>query len=170
MLKRFFLFMLCVSAFLGVMAQIVDPRLSMQIQVTAGGSAQAEGKHFSWTYGETSIATYYPYLTQGFQQPETQLILVGAGNPLSNLDVRVSPNPTSDRLSIKIVLAGSPEINYFRASIMDVFGRLVMGPQTLSFINECILDCRDLRPGMWLLQLQNPDSGKSVLIKFIKVD
>ena len=103
-----------------VHAQSVVP----QVIATAGGSGQNAQNKLSWTVGEPVTATLSNgnnTLTQGFQQPNLQLVN-GIQNAQDADLVLLYPNPTNDELFLQ--LKKTPDVNS-SVHLFDVSGKLI---------------------------------------------
>ena len=134
-----------------------------------GKTATQGGLTFSYTVGEPVITTLFGnarILTQGFHQPE-QCAPVATESPyLADWNIEVYPNPTSDFLTIRF---SNEKTNSLRASIVNLYGQVMMYNTVLDKPEGTLLDCSNWQPGVYILQLQDDSTPELASVRFIRL-
>jgi hypothetical protein len=117
--------------------------------ITSQGSSTVNGDAMlDWSIGEAVILTHYieeAILTQGFHQPEVQIISSSVSE--NNFDVQVYPNPSID----KVFINSSGNINW---TLFNLSGQILETNTTMAVQ-------LNLYPvGMYLLNIQQGDYQK----------
>lgn len=125
------------------------------------GSGGDSSQSLDWSLGEPFIDTHvsdHTLLTQGFQQP-----LISSGStpvsdvPLSDAEVRVWPNPTSDFIYLETEMPVAVQL-------YSLTGKTVLSHTTPT--KQRRVDISSLTPGFYWLQLTD-ESG--IVVKTVKV-
>lgn len=133
--------------------------LAIQVLTGAGDTfSAANGTKLDWTLGEPVVETFanQAALTQGFLQA-FDLATPVLEQPLSDILLKVYPNPASDRLTIETD-AATP----LQAQLYDLYGRLLLTAILKS--QKETLDISHLPSGAYLLSIlgERPDSYREV--------
>lgn len=146
-MKKLALLSIALGGFMFANAQSITP----EVIASAGDHYEAGGVQLSWTIGEPVIETVQAggnIITQGFHQTNLTVTSIDEDN-LSNIDVSIYPNPTSDRVIISI-----PEnVNDFTLELYDVNGQLVMTKKMYRSENQTQLDVSQLASSYYMLRL-----------------
>ncbi len=146
-MKRLSLTTSFVVAGLIASAQSISP----EVIATAGDHYEAGNVQLSWTIGEPIIETVSAgnnIITQGFHQTELTITSVEENN-LSNLDVSVYPNPTSDRVVVSI----PDNENDMVAELYDMKGKLIMSENINRTETQREFDLSPLAISYYMLRL-----------------
>lgn len=172
MKKRFSTTLLLVggTALIPLAAQTPD-NICRQVIGATGGSGLESGLRYDYTLGEAVVATFTApdeslTLTQGFHQPECATVDAGEAGLPDHWQIQAFPNPTSDHLTVAYV---SPEGGYLQGRIIGVDGRLLSDWQDFADPSGARLDCGFLPAGLYLLELRDPLTQRSAVIRFVKI-
>ncbi len=112
------------SVFIFSLITAICQNTDLEVISTGGDDFKKSNSSISWTIGEIATETFSDtnnILTQGFQQSKLTVISIKE-NKISELDIKVYPNPTKDLLSIEI---DSEEINDFQIMLFDLNGKKI---------------------------------------------
>jgi hypothetical protein len=145
------------------MAQSVSP----QVVATAGNYSENGGISISWTLGEpvieTAVATDVT-LTQGFQQPDYNVVLVEhVSSP--ELDVNVFPNPTTGMLNIQ--WTGSTDANA-TIQLFDISGKQIINQQVVTGNSTGTVNISELANATYILKIVAKDLTFSKEYRIVK--
>ncbi|MBI5915917.1 MAG: T9SS type A sorting domain-containing protein [Bacteroidetes bacterium] len=157
-MKKFLFLLLIASALAGPAA---SQTLAIQVVAAAGDTfTAANGAELDWTLGEPVVETFanQAVLTQGFHQA-FDLATPVLEQPLSDILLKVYPNPASNRLTIEAEAAAP-----LRAQLFDLFGRLLLTVQLQNRTEQ--LDVSHLPAGTFLLSIleERPDRYREVQV------
>lgn len=145
------------------MAQSVTP----QVVASAGNYYDNGTISISWTLGEPVIATAVSTdvtLTQGFQQPDYNVVLVEhVSNP--QLDVNVFPNPTTGLLNIQ--WTGKPDANA-TISLFDMSGKQIINQQVVTGNATGSVNISELANASYVLKIVAKDLTFSKEYRIVK--
>lgn len=117
----------------------------------------------TWTTGETVIGTGENgslTLSQGFQQPnDAPGVSVEVNDPV--VDLSVYPNPTQDKITVKVDAATDQTLYY---SVYDMLGKRIALPEEklhVSGQSETVIDFSHLPKASYFLQI-NDEKGRQV--------
>ncbi|MEM7660587.1 MAG: T9SS type A sorting domain-containing protein [Bacteroidota bacterium] len=123
--------------------------LSPEVVAAAGDQFASSTLLLDWTLGELMTETYEgsPVLTQGFHQPLLQTTSIEElADPLG--EIKVYPNPTSDRLFIEKEGAATLQV-----MVWDLSGRMLLRQSVSGPLGE--LDLAHLPAGVYVLRLSD---------------
>lgn len=150
---------------------------SMERQVVSAYGAYEESADLalSSTVGEVSTATLEQadiILTQGFQQPnEKEDIDVGIERLAEGLEIKVSPNPTTQKIVLELMAKQNLDL---LIHLYDMNGkRLNIGTSNLTIVlGKSIreIDLSNYASGQYILSLVEKQSGNKTSIRIQKVD
>lgn len=150
---------------------------SMERQVVSAYGAYEESGDLalSSTVGEVSTATLEQadiILTQGFQQPnEKEDIDVSIERLAENLEIKVSPNPTTQKIVLELMAKQNLDL---LIHLYDMNGkRLNIGtPNLTTVLGKSIreIDLSNYASGQYILSLVEKQSGNKTSIRIQKVD
>ena len=146
-----------------------DIVLVNQVVASAGRSAVLSGRHWTYTVGEPIIMTLTGsshVLTQGFNQPEFARVVSTTELDLDAWQLAVFPNPTTDFLTVRYAADRNSGLI---ATVFDLLGKIVYMPRELPLAQGSEIDCSAWLPGVYLLQLQDPASGATATVRFIRL-
>jgi hypothetical protein len=135
--------------------------LPIGVIVSSGGSGSVDGIQLSWTVGEPFVGTLSSNagsLAQGFFY-QTRSLLTAVRAPDLAPEMRVFPNPATDRLTIEMP---TPYGSY-HLRVLDAVGRERVS-EALTGISEKTLDISLLPSGAYYLQLR--DAGNKTVKTF----
>lgn len=101
------------------------PIYAQQTVVSSGGNATGSGGSASYSVGQivyTTVSTANHSLAQGVQQAFEISTTLGVEDELINLSFNAYPNPTTDKLNLKIANFNQKNMVY---ALFDVQGRLI---------------------------------------------
>ena len=137
---------------------------SQQNTVSAGGDATGSGGSVSYSVGQidynTQSSSSSGTMTEGVQQPY-EIFFVGIEDEtLSELDVRIFPNPTTDKVFIQFEGELMNELNY---ALYHMKGDLIeLGRMSE---NQIQISFNDLPASTYLLMINNQNER----IKTVKI-
>lgn len=143
-----------------------------EVLAAQGGAARNGTTQIEWTLGEPAASAAYSGdagLTEGFQQPDFQLIVLsettppGADTTLKHA-VLVFPNPTTGVLQVVVENAGA---QLFRISLTDAGGRLI-ATQRMQPTAAQTLDMTACPSGIYQLRIQSADNLYNKVYQVIK--
>lgn len=121
-----------------------------------------QGGH-AYTVGEVVIFTGSVgdfIFTQGFHQPE-QTKIVSVDQPeLADWNIEVFPNPATDRLTVRF---SAERESALRVNVLDLLGRVILDASPLSEPTGSIIDCSLWQPGVYFLQLLDPQQAHATV-------
>nr|NQU94259.1 T9SS type A sorting domain-containing protein [Bacteroidota bacterium] len=146
--------------------------IPLQLFSSAGGNNEVhQCLNMNWAIGEIFVETLYSnsrILTQGFHQDASfyePLVKIFDTNPSGQVDISVYPNPVSDILIIDI----SHERDWhdtYQVHIINLLGETILISK-LSYHSQKI-NLSDLKPGTYLLTIQNLDESFTYKTKIVK--
>lgn len=163
-------YLTCGALFAALTLSAQDLSLCHQVVGTTGKAVTESGLNFQYTVGEPIIATFKKQgvnivLTQGFNQPDVCLPVTSTQPELwSGWDIQVYPNPASDWLTVQFT---SPSSQTLQCNIFGPDGKVVVSDVTASPTGVQI-DVSALSSGLYYLQLNDPVSGASGSVRFVK--
>lgn len=165
MKKRVLLFIPALGISYGATAQ----KLSPDILATAGGSNRTAAIQLDWTLGETAVetvATPAQIFTQGFHQPDLQVIPMPVkGNSALQDDYKVAPNPAVSQLIVYLPVGRQEETRFILA---DLNGKVLLS-KTAGFQRSKVeLALAPYAEGLYLLHVQNASGTTLQTFKIIK--
>ncbi len=144
--------------------------LCNQILASAGKISIQQGNVWAWTAGEPVIFTLGPVsnyiLTQGFHQPDLCQAVSTDETALSDWQIEVFPNPTSDQLHVRF---SAEKTGALRATVVDLLGHIVLSNLTLDTPESSTLDCSGWLPGVYVLLLQDADTHATATVRFVRL-
>jgi hypothetical protein len=137
--------------------------VSAQVVIsTAGETQKISGFEISWTIGEPLIETISAentILTQGFHQSK---LTVTAIEEITNINLKVYPNPTSEFITIQFnTLEKNPDY-----SLLDFSGKL-LEHKTIS-ASTTNVNLKNLASGTYLLKIDDKNARQLQTFKIIK--
>lgn len=150
-------------------ASAQDYTIFNQVIGSTGHFAVEGNQQWSYTVGEVVIETIGAnnmVLTQGFHQPEFSIQVSTQDPDLAAWEIEVFPNPTTDVLNVRF---SSNQTGALEAMVFDMYGRLLANPQTLEQATGSVIDCTPWLPGVYMLQLRDPQSQSIVTVRFIRL-
>ena len=123
----------------------------------------------SWTAGETAINTETSAtltLTEGFHQKLDDELSVKVNTP--NVDLKVYPNPTQDKVFLSVDATQAQKINYV---LYSALGQEILLPENTMEVSghtEKILDFNHLTKGTYLLRVSTDNGEHLSTIRIIK--
>ncbi len=117
---------------------------------TAGSNIQAGSAEVSYTIGQifTSIDSNGT-ISEGVQQPYEISVVSKIKNPKTEISVETFPNPTSDKLNLKVNVAIYENLVY---SLYDIKGVKIQAGNIIQ--KETIVDMSKLKKGTYLITIQ----------------
>lgn len=136
-------------------------------QVSSGNNASGSGGSSSYSIGQivySSTTNENNNSTEGNQQPFEIMVLSNEEIIDSNINLLAYPNPTKDKLHIRLREGYNLEnLNY---DVIDLNGKIILNKiQIIS--NEEIIDFSNLNIGCFMLKIYN-DKGSIKTYKIIK--
>ncbi|MEI6766424.1 MAG: T9SS type A sorting domain-containing protein [Bacteroidota bacterium] len=168
-MKKILLTSLCLITFTSaVIAQVSVERF---VLASAGGSySNGSTLSLDYTIGEVAVTTVgngSNILTQGFQQPFTNVLVSVPENTSRNLCITAGPNPARDNIDIRINSTAGAQVT---AQLYDVLGRMIRiqsGNTDNSGILKLDFEVSNLATGYYYLTVRTGFSEKS--IKILKI-
>lgn len=163
-------YLVCGVLFAAFSISAQDLSLCHQVVGTTGNATNESGLNFQYTVGEPIIATFKKQgvnvvLTQGFNQPDVCLPVTSTQPELwSGWDIQVYPNPAAEWLTVQFT---SPSAQMLQCHIFGADGKMVVSNVTVSPTGVQI-DVSALTSGLYFLQLNDPASGASGSVRFVK--
>jgi len=152
-----------------VTAPAQDFTIFNQVIGSTGHFAVEGDQQWTYTIGEVVIETMSVNnrtLTQGFHQPEFSRPVSTIDPELASWNIQVFPNPTVDVLNVRFDANLSGVLD---AVVFDLYGRMLMQPQMLDQATGSIIDCTNWLPGMYILQLRDPQSLATATYRFVRL-
>jgi Secretion system C-terminal sorting domain len=140
-----------------------------QVIGSTGHFAVEGNQQWTYTVGEVVIETMSANnraLTQGFHQPEFARPVSTIDPELLSWNIEVFPNPTADVLNVRF---DSNQSGLLEAIVFDMYGRMLMQPQSLDLATGSVIDCTTWLPGVYILQLRDQQSRASATFRFIRL-
>lgn len=140
-----------------------------QVIGSTGHFAVEGNQQWTYTVGEVVIQTLSANnrtLTQGFHQPEFARPVSTLDPELASWNIQVFPNPTANVLNVRFEANPSGVLD---AVVFDLYGRMLMQPQILDQATGSVIDCTNWLPGMYILQLRDPQSRATASYRFIRL-
>lgn len=139
--------------------------------LSAGGKVFVQqGNNWAWTVGEPVIFTLGPVsnyiLTQGFHQPDLCQSVSTDETALSDWQIEVFPNPTTDQLHVRF---SADKTGALRANVVDLLGRVMISDLPLDTPEDSVLDCSGWLPGVYLLLLQDTATKATTAVRFVRI-
>jgi Secretion system C-terminal sorting domain len=169
-MNRLFLSFLMAAGTLSVHSQSLG--LCNQVIGSTGRTVVKQGLTHSYTVGEAVIFTLRKstvdiVLTQGFHQPDLcPVVSTNEAADLAGWEVQVYPNPAMDLLQVHF---SSEKGAALRATVVDLLGRSILTNQVLPAGDAGSIDCSSWEPGVYFLQLNDPESSAAATLRFIKL-
>jgi hypothetical protein len=165
MKKKFITTICCIIFTSAVFAQVSVERF---VLASAGGSySNGSSLSLDYTIGEVAVTTVgngSNILTQGFQQPFTNVLVSLPENTSENLFITAGPNPAQDNIDIRIRTIPFAKVT---AQLYDVLGRII-SVQSASADNSGVLKLdfkvSNLSVGYYYLTVRTGFNEKSVKI------
>jgi hypothetical protein len=164
--KKFLTVCILLLAAARVMAQ--NPKLDREVKASSGLSIKLADIQLDYTVGEAVIAPleYTPYtLTQGFQQPATDII----NRPPGADDLVLYPNPADKDASIKFSLdTGTTKVDI---RVLNYVGQLIFTDVVLpngNYSLEYTFNTSAWIPGIYVVNIKM-DTGLSVAKLLLKL-
>jgi hypothetical protein len=146
-----------------------DARLFNQVVASTGNVAVQQGLNYAYTVGEVVIFTGSVgdfTLTQGFHQPE-QTKIVSVDQPeLADWNIEVFPNPVTDRLTVRF---STEKGSALRVNVLDLLGKVILDAHPLSEPTGSFIDCSLWQPGVYFLQLLDPQSRAHATVRIVRL-
>lgn len=146
-----------------------DARLFNQVVASTGNVATQQGLTYAYTIGEVVISTFSAgnfTFTQGFHQPEHTSIVSVDQPELADWNIEVFPNPATDRLTVRY---SDEKGNALRVSVLDLLGRVILDQQPLIEPGGSLIDCSTWQPGVYFLQLLDPQSRAGATVRIVRL-
>lgn len=150
-------------------AQSQDIDLCMQVLSSTGKSTVRAGRYYAYTVGESFIFTLEGQttdFTQGFHQPDYCLLVSTSAVDLSDWEIQVFPNPTTDLLYIQY---SADHNGRLEAVVFDVLGHLMINSTSLNQPEGSSIDCSTWQTGVYFLQLRDPVTQAVATVRFIRL-
>ncbi|WP_235297472.1 T9SS type A sorting domain-containing protein [Portibacter marinus] len=142
---------------------------AQSVVASAGETSTPKQLVWSWTLGESAIATTqndHLLFTEGFQQPNIVVEEIFA-TTRSNAEISIQPNPTADEVTIR-----SKDLDMTTTTLFlyDQSGRrnMIRAEQTLT--NEMKINLSNLPSGIYLLHLMDQEAQLLHTSKIIKTN
>lgn len=144
--------------------------ISSSVLSSQGGSQIVNSMVIDWTLGEIFIETLSfneKKLTQGFHQPIVSLAnkSILADNPFFDIDIVVSPNPTTNIITAHVL---SKDISIFKYILYDMTGKLLKIKNSLSDSSDVSIDVFDIPTGIYMLHVSEINGPTFKSFKIIK--
>jgi hypothetical protein len=150
----------------------ISQNLSPNIISTQGGVDQTGSIVLEWTLGENFIETVdYSNMifTQGFHQP-----FLNYGNglnqssiPLSEIDIKIGPNPVFSYLNILMDAKNNFELDI---RLYDIYGKFIKQQTTFTDYHETSFNLIDLQAGIYLLEISDMEGLIVESVKILKIN
>jgi len=140
-----------------------------EIVSSAGETYQGNSMQIDWTLGELGITTIKDLtnqITQGFHQPNYTITSVNE-LPREIGDINIYPNPTPDRIEIKIDFE---QYHNVKIQLIDLYGRLIWSKERNGNQLEQIMDATRLQNGNYLLKFLIDGNQYSQTFKIQKLN
>jgi len=102
--------------------------VAQNLTVSSGGNAIGTGGSASYTIGQIVYTTKTGItgsVAQGVQQPFEISVISGIDDNAINLSFKTYPNPTSDRLTLKVDVSSTLSIKSLSYQLFDITGKLL---------------------------------------------
>lgn len=132
--------------------------VSSYVIAAAGEHSETSDISVSWTLGEIAVETLESssiILTQGFQQGYYEITSVD-GPVMSNLDLKVYPNPATDHIYISLK---SDEVKSALIEIYNIDGKLVLNEKWEYIDGPYKIDINGFGSSQYILRISD-SSGK----------
>ncbi len=148
--------------------QTTVDHICIQVVGSAGLSTVVSGVHYDATLGECAIATLATTdgttsITQGFHQPECAQEPVSTHQMQLDWNLSLAPNPVHAQFQLHYT---HPEGRNLRGRIWSITGNLMGDWQEMPTDN--IWESIGWPAGLYLLDLNDPVTGQSTIIRFVK--
>ena len=163
MKSTFFVFLFLLWVCKGF-AQSPEP----EVVATSGNSFLTGSVQLDWTLGELSVTTISgsnQQITQGFHQPEYRITSI-TELPSDFWEVQIFPNPTTDRIQIKLELEQDRKV-FIRMT--DSTGKLVWTKETEGQTVEESAEMNAFPAGSYFLSFQIGEKQFSSVYKILKI-
>jgi hypothetical protein len=128
---------------------------AQEIITTAGDYSSNNSVSLSWTLGELVTGSFSDNNTsvvQGFQQPAIVTSVIETVKDI-NLQILLSPNPTSDRVNLWIENVSNAKLQYY---LIDLNGKIILQNSIMTNRTEILFNT--YTTGIYILKITN--SGK----------
>jgi len=135
--------------------------LERQVVSSSGATFNQDAYVLEFTLGEMMTTTFEQedVLCQGFQQ--AWAVVTAIGSILTEMDIKVYPNPTIDILHVEVSAKTDLQI-------LDLHGRVVMSLH-LAAGNEMI-DVTELPAGTYIIRCMDMENRKESTFKLVKLE
>jgi hypothetical protein len=155
-----------IKIILGVFLLSTGTSFSQETISTTGGEATGSGGTASYTVGQISYTTNTGtngIVAQGVQQTYTVVIDdSGVAENGISLTITTFPNPTLDKVNLKIEDFSTQELNYV---LTDLSGRLLQEKKVVNAVSE--IELNQYESGTYILKVKNT-SNEVRTFKIIK--
>jgi hypothetical protein len=145
--------------------------LSVRAVSSAGGDTTVAGNSVNFTIGQTVIDAYYGgggILTNGFQQPEVEIIVSAINNiSTNNVSLNIYPNPTDGVLNIATSM---PFTSKTIAQIYDLQGKLVFTQELGKEVNINSFSIANFAAGLYILKIITEGDSNIRTFKIEKIN
>lgn len=142
---------------------------SPEIVSSAGETYQGSSMQIDWTLGELAITTIQnssQQITQGFHQPYYTITSVSE-LPQEIGEIKVYPNPTSDRIEMKLNFDQSRTVNI---QLIDLSGKLIWTGEQIGSQIEEMKNIENLTSGTYFLNFLIDGNKYSQTFKIQKIN
>jgi hypothetical protein len=149
------------TIFIGVSLLLTNAMLlkAQQSVVATGGDITGSGGTVNYTIGQANYITAsgsgITTITEGVQQPYQIVINTGIQETGINLSCAVSPNPTTDYITLSVTNGVTDNMSY---SVFDMMGKLLTTSQIKG--NQSTISMVDFADAVYLVRVYN--SNKEV--------
>ena len=151
------------------LSKIDAQTLSPEVIATSGNTMTTNNLQLDWTLGEVAITTLLnnsQQITQGFHQPN--YIITSVDEPSIEIaNVNVFPNPTIERIEIKISFN---EVQSIRTSLYDINSRIIWTKDDFGQEIHRIENIQHLPIGSYFLNITSIDNQYSQTFKIQKIN
>ena len=120
---------------------------------TSGGDASGSGGTVSYTVGQVVYTTNTGSngsVSQGVQQPYEISVVSGIGDNTINLSCTAYPNPTTDKLTLRVENTEKLNLNY---QLLDINGKVLESNKVEG--SETCISMESLTPSIYFLKISD---------------